>query len=92
MTLARALHEAIYKMPRGQAQSLMLHATRPDWSEENLRACLTCVPEADLREAFVSLARALAGLVDVNEKLPIPGYDFHANEKGWGYPDNRTDL
>ncbi len=60
MTLAQALHERIYQMPRGYAQTAMLWAIRPEWDEESLRTYLAPVPKEEMTEAFVALARALA--------------------------------
>ncbi len=60
MTLAQRLHEAVYKLPRGEAQTVLLFASRPEHADACQRY-VDAMPVEDLRVALVALIRAVAG-------------------------------
>ncbi len=60
MTLARRLHEMIYKLPRGYVQTALLFSIRPDWPDDSNSSYIAAMSREDLEQAFVLLSRALA--------------------------------
>lgn len=59
MTLAESLHTAIYSLPRSEAQTAMIFATRPDWSGE-IEQYIAAMPRDELELVFATLAKAVA--------------------------------
>lgn len=58
--LAQRLHETIYRLPRGEAQTVLLYASRPDWSADALDKYIAAMSSEERGIALAALIRFVA--------------------------------